>query len=194
MRSAPISTTHYRSGATVIGAAGAVDHDAICDEAERRFAGLSARNREIETRARPATRGGDMRLQAAARTGPYRHRLRGHAVTRTTDFYAMQVFANAVGGGMSSRLFQEVRESARPRLFDPRLSLGLFRHRAVRLLCRDGAKDVAELHAGRARLPRPRRRMDFSDAEVRRAKAQMKVSLLAALESPAARASRSPGN
>ncbi len=33
------------------------------------------------------------------------------SLTPTRDFYALQVFANAVGGGMSSRLFQEVRET-----------------------------------------------------------------------------------
>ena len=36
---------HYSSGATVIGAAGAIDHERVCDEAERRFRALARRTR-----------------------------------------------------------------------------------------------------------------------------------------------------
>ena len=51
-------------------------------------------------------------------------------------YYALQAFTIVVGGGMSSRLFQEVREKRGPGLFDLQLPLALRRHRPVRRLCR----------------------------------------------------------
>ncbi|WOJ88227.1 pitrilysin family protein [Methylocapsa polymorpha] len=176
---------HYLSDAIVIGAAGAIEHDRIRDEAEKCFGGLSVDR--IEANQAPARYlGGDIRLkrrleQAHVVIGfeglPYGH----------DDFYAMQVFANAVGGGMASRLFQEVRE-ARGLAYSIHAfhwgysDVGLFGFYAA-----TGRKDVAELMPvaldclGEAA-------QTLSESEVRRAKAQMKVSLLAALESPAARA------
>ena len=37
---------------------------------------------------------------------------------RDQSIYTAQIYASALGGGMSSRLFQEVREEARPLLHD----------------------------------------------------------------------------
>ena len=71
------------------------------------------------------------------------------------DHDAAQVFAAAVGGGMSSRLFQEVREKRGPRLFDLWIPLGFHRHRPVRLLrrlgrpgCGGGGRRLARLPCG----------------------------------------------
>ena len=102
------------------------------------------------------------------------------------DHYAIQIFANAVGGGMSSRLFQEVREK-RGLAYSiytfhwAYSDTGVFGFYAA-----TSASDIAELMpvsldalAGATR--------DLSEGEIRRAKAQMKVSLLTALESPSAR-------
>ncbi len=176
---------HYLSGSIVIGAAGAVEHDHIRDEAEKRFVGLSPDSVEAE-RAPARYLGGDIRLkrrleQAHVVVGfeglPYGHE----------DFYALQVFANAVGGGMSSRLFQEVRET-RGLAYSIHTfhwgysDVGLFGFYAA-----TGRKDVAELMPVALDCLGDAART-LSESEMRRAKAQMKVSLLAALESPAARA------
>ncbi|WP_026607324.1 M16 family metallopeptidase [Methylocapsa acidiphila] len=177
--------SHYFSSAIVVGAAGAVEHNRIVDEAEKRFAGLPAEPPASESP--PARyRGGDIRLkrrleQAHIVVGfeglPYHHE----------DFYALQIFSNAVGGGMSSRLFQEVRE-ARGLAYSIHAfhwgysDVGLFGFYAA-----TGRKDVGELMPvaldclGEAA-------QSLGEGEIRRAKAQMKLSLLAALESPAARA------
>ena len=175
---------HYRTGATVIGAAGAIDHDRICDEAEKRFGGLSVHR--IETNFPPAQYlGGDIRLKRRLEQAHIVIGFEGLSYGHD-DFYALQVFANAVGGGMSSRLFQEVRE-ARGLAYSIHAfhwgysDTGLFGFYAA-----TGAKDVAELMPvaldclGEAA-------QTLSETEARRAKAQMKVSLLAALESPSAR-------
>ena len=62
-------------------------------------------------RSRRDSRGGAHRREARARAGAHRA---GAAGVPQTDpsLFSLQVFTNVLGGGMSSRLFQEVRESA----------------------------------------------------------------------------------
>lgn len=99
--------THYQAPNMVLAAAGAVDHERLLAEAERLLAQLNS-----GTAPEPAPalyRGGVARneksfeqthLVLAFEAPPYRH----------ADYFAAQVCAGALGGGMSSRLFQEVRE------------------------------------------------------------------------------------
>ena len=54
---------------------------------------------------------------------------------RDEDIYIAQVYATALGGGMSSRLFQEVREK-RGLCYTIFAQAGLFRHRHDDDLCR----------------------------------------------------------
>jgi predicted Zn-dependent peptidase len=176
--------SHYSSGATVIGAAGAIEHERICDEVERRFAGLPV-GRALCAEPAAHYQGGEIRLKRRLEQAHIVIGFEGLSYA-DPDFYALQVFANAVGGGMSSRLFQEVRESrglayAIHAFHWGYSDIGLFGFYAA-----TGAKDVAQLVPvaldclGQAA-------QGLSGAEARRAKAQMKVSLLAALESPSSR-------
>ena len=100
--------------------------------------------------------------------------------------YSLQVFTNILGGGMSSRLFQEAREQ-RGLCYSiysfhlPYSDIGMFG-----LYAGTDAADTAELMrvivdeiAGAAET--------ISEPEVARAKAQMKAGLLMALESSGAR-------
>jgi predicted Zn-dependent peptidase len=177
--------THYRSGATVIGAAGAVDHAAIRDAADRLFTRLPKAQGEV---AQPpaAYKGGDRRVRRRLEQAHIAIGFEGVAYG-DEDFYALQVFTNIVGGGMSSRLFQEVRENRGLAYSIHSFHWGYSDAGLFGFYAATGAKDVSELMpvaldclGGAAET--------LSEAEVRRAKAQMKVSLLAALESPAARA------
>lgn len=175
---------HYCCRATVVSAAGAVDHDRICDEAEKRFARLSIRQ-ALQDHPPALYRGGDLRLkrrleQAHIVIGfeglPYGH----------DDFYAMQIFSNAVGGGMSSRLFQEVREVRGLAYSIHSFHWGYSDAGLFGFYAASGRKDLCEL------IPvaldcLAEAAQSLSETEIRRAKAQMKVSLLAALESPASR-------
>ena len=174
----------YRADATVIAAAGAVDHDGFVAEAERRFAGLG----NLPGPAVPpaAYRGGDIRVKRRLEQAHIAIGFEGlsfHDPRR----YAAHVFSHAVGGGMSSRLFQEVREDRglayAINSFDwTYADTGLFGFYAA-----TGAGHVAELVpvaldciAGTTAT--------LTLEEVERAKAQLKVSLLVALESSSARA------
>lgn len=179
---------HYRSASMIIGAAGAVNHDEIVEEANQKFNNLADGSRQAAYNGPVAAeyKGGDTRLkrkleQAHIVIGfeglPYEHE----------DQYAMQIFANSLGGGMSSRLFQEVREKRGLAYTIYAFHWGYADTGLFGFYAATGAKDIAEL------MPvaldcMAETAATLTEAELRRAKAQMKVSLLAALESPGARA------
>ena len=174
----------YRGPRMVVAAAGAVDHDALLAAAEKGLAAVPGGEVAAPHAARYS--GG---VQIRPRKLEQTHLVLGlegvsyHAPER----YAMQAFVNLAGGGSSSRLFQEVREKrglcySIQAFHSSYQDSGLFGVTAGA----DGADSeelmrvvIEQLHAA-AR--------NASQAEVDRAKAQMKVSLLSALESASARA------
>ncbi|RMD94998.1 MAG: insulinase family protein, partial [Alphaproteobacteria bacterium] len=98
---------HYAPERMILAAAGAVDHDAIVARCESVFGALPRHGAEALEPARFA--GGEWReikpleqvhLALAFEAPDY----------RAPEFYAAQVYSTAMGGGMSSRLFQEARE------------------------------------------------------------------------------------
>ncbi len=106
----------YRPEAMVVAAAGAVDHDAVVGLVAAAFtsAGWLA---DDAVRPMPARRGGpwvhtDSGLRVFTRpTEPAHLSLGGPGVPGPDDRrYALGILATALGGGMSSRLFQEIRE------------------------------------------------------------------------------------
>jgi len=175
---------HYSAPAMVVAAAGAVEHDAIAALADERLSGIA---REPAPPQSPAIyRGGESKLKKRLEQTHLVVGFEGRAVG-AAEHDAAQVFSAVVGGGMSSRLFQEVREKrglayAIHSFHWAYSDTGLFGFYAASA-DRDAAAVVqasldclAEAAHG------------VSETEVRRAKAQMKVSLAAALESPGARA------
>lgn len=98
---------HYGPNQMILAAAGAVDHDAIVKQAEALFAPLPRITRP-KTVLQPAQFQGGERQEikdleqvhfALALEGPN---------YRDPAIYTAQIYASAMGGGMSSRLFQEV--------------------------------------------------------------------------------------
>src|SRR5262249_9248109 len=100
-------TRHYRAPDTVIAAAGAVDHRTVVDEAERRFTAFGP----APGPAAPCTtfRGG-VRVEPRDLEQVHIALALEGVPQRDPSIFSLQVFTNALGGGMSSRLFQEVRE------------------------------------------------------------------------------------
>ena len=175
---------HYRARATIVGAAGRVEHARIVDEAEARFCALGDTDAPAPTEARYT--GGEHRLKRRLEQAQIMVGWHGLAYT-DPGHYALQVFANAVGGGASSRLYADVREErglcyAINAFHWSYADTGLLGFYAA-----TGAVDVPELMAV-ALDAIAQAAHDLTEAEIGRAKAQMKVSLLAALESPGARA------
>jgi predicted Zn-dependent peptidase len=175
---------HYLGGTMVVGAAGAVEHQSIVDDVAKRFSGIvSAPPQPAGAQARYA--GGERRLKRRLEQAHIVVGFEGCSY-QSPDHYAFQVFANAVGGGMSSRLFQEVREKRGLAYSIYAFNWAYSDTGLLGFYAATSARDVAGL------MPvaldcLAAATQDLSEKEVRRAKAQMKVSLLAALESPGAR-------
>ena len=91
-------------------AAGAVDHESFVRQVEERFSSLptkavrAARSSELARYT-----GGDVREDRDLMDAQVLLGFEGKAY-HARDFYCSQILANILGGGMSSRLFQEVRE------------------------------------------------------------------------------------
>ena len=97
----------YSSNRMVLAAAGRVDHDALVESAQKLFGGRAA-NGGIECE-RAQYRGGEMR---DPRDLEQLHLVLGFQGVPydDDDFYAATALTTLLGGGMSSRLFQEIRE------------------------------------------------------------------------------------
>jgi len=174
---------NYRGPDMVIVAAGAVEHAAVVSEVERRFASFVGPAAPLPE---PARFIGGSRIERRELEQVHVALALQGLPQRDPDLYSLQVFTSILGGGMSSRLFQEVREQrglcyAIYAFHSPYADSGMFG-----LYAGTDADDVAELmrvvvgeiHAAAETI---------SDAEVARAKAQMKAGLLMALESSSAR-------
>ncbi|MCL2452372.1 MAG: insulinase family protein [Alphaproteobacteria bacterium] len=175
---------HYQASDMVVGAAGAIDHDQVCEEAARCFT-LKAVEKTPESPAPAHYQGGDRRLRRRLEQAHLTIGFEGVSYVHE-DFYALQIFTSACGGGMSSRLFQEVRETRGLAYAIHAFHWGYSDTGLFGFYAAASATDVEKL------LPvaldcLARATQDLNEAEMRRAKAQMKVSLLAALESPGAR-------
>ncbi len=103
----------YRPPAMVVAAAGAVDHETVVALVSRAFAGVAGG----PARPLPARRGGPEvatfpGVRVVSRPTEQAHLVVGvPGVARSDDRrYALGILATALGGGMSSRLFQEIRE------------------------------------------------------------------------------------
>jgi predicted Zn-dependent peptidase len=98
---------HYTASRIVVAAAGHLDHRALVAEVEARLANFSI-GMPVE-RAMPEFSGG---FKCAERPLDQLHLAFGFLAPgyRDEKIYALQALASIMGGGMSSRLFQELRE------------------------------------------------------------------------------------
>jgi predicted Zn-dependent peptidase len=101
-------TDYYRPEAIVVAAAGNLDHDAMVAGIERRYAGRTGNRPE---RAMPPLAPAS-RIVVSTRPTEQAHVVVGvRAIDRNDgDRYALAALNQVLGGGMSSRLFQEIRE------------------------------------------------------------------------------------
>ncbi len=98
---------NYVGKRMVFAAAGNVDHNQLVDIVTDRFQGLVAQGEMEPVQARYV--GGDQRNFTEHEQAQIIIGLEGRAFN-SDGYYAAQVLASVLGGGMSSRLFQEVRE------------------------------------------------------------------------------------
>ncbi len=175
---------HYVASNIVVAGAGAVDHRKICDEAAEKFSLLPAASPVEPPPAHYV--GGEIKVSKRLEQTQVVVGFEGLAFADPQN-YAAHIFANAVGGGMASILFQEVREKrglaySIAAFHWSYLDAGLFGFEAA-----TGGRDVQEL-VSVSLDALAEAAHGLSEADMSRAKAQTKVALLTALESSSARA------
>ncbi len=176
--------SQYCGPRMVIAAAGAVDHARITEDAARLFGELPAVAPEKPAPARYT--GGDKRLETDHEQVNLLLGFEGLAY-RDPDMQALGVLANLLGGGMSSRLFQEVREKRGLCYSIHTFHWGLEDSGMFGISAGASGDDLADLVPVMidellAAIAAP------TEREVARSKAQMKAGLLMALESSSVRA------
>ena len=175
---------HYRAGATVLAAAGAVEHDELVARAETALRSLGLQAAPQPAAARYT--GGESLTKKTLEQTHIVLAFAGRAIGEA-DHDAAQVFATAVGGGMSSPLFQELREKrglayAVNAFHWSFADAGLFG-----VYAGSAPKDAGELMAAALEtLAEATQRLEAGAVE--RAKAQLKVATLSVLEQPGSRA------
>jgi predicted Zn-dependent peptidase len=177
---------HYGPDQMILAAAGGVDHDAIVAQAEAIFGHL-----------RPV---GNSTLQPARFFGGERREIKDleqvHVALafegpgyRAPDVYTAQVYATAMGGGMSSRLFQKIREE-RGLCYSIFAQSGAYEDTGqITVYAGTSEEEISDL-IGLTMDELKRAADDMTEAEVNRARAQLKAGLLMGLESPSSRAER----
>jgi predicted Zn-dependent peptidase len=103
-------TEHYAPDRMILAAAGKVDHNRLVDLGHELFQNLPAASSTESTNVQPGSYArGDLRDR---RDLEQAHIILGLPAFsyHDDDFHALQVLSVMLGGGMSSRLFQEVRE------------------------------------------------------------------------------------
>ena len=174
---------HYRAGALMLIASGAVDHERLVESAQTRFAALTEGS---ERPTEPAHfRGGEIRGHDDLEQAHLALAFPGVA-SGDPDAFTAQAFVTALGGGMSSRLFQEAREKrglcysiyAFSHSFRDAGLVGIYSGTGE-----DKAGEIAPLVAAEIEAMA----IGATEEEAARARAQLKASLLMGLESPHAR-------
>ena len=170
----------YRAGSLTLVAAGKVDHDQLVALAEKHFADLSSGAIEAPTAARFT--GGDRVGRASCDQA---HLALAFAAPGqpSPDFYAARMFADVLGGGMSSRLFQQLRED-RGLVYSIYAGLSPYRDAGVlsiyaataRRQSAAAAQLIEEISADTAAT--------LTQRELDRVRTQAKASLLMSMEGP----------
>ena len=175
---------HYGADNMVVAASGNLDHARIVDMVGRAFDALPARG---DMAAEPARYGGAEKRDP--RDLEQVHLVLGMpgVAHHDPDFWAMSVFSTLFGGGMSSRLFQEVREKRGLVYAIHSFSASYGDGGLFGIYAGTGEKEIAEL------VPVvcdefKRVAEDVAEVEIQRARAQIKAGLLMSLESTGARA------
>lgn len=176
-------TRNYRAPDMVVAAAGAIEHAQVVDEVQRKFAAFAG---PLASTPQPAKFVGGAALEARKLEQVHVALAMEGLPQKHPDLHSLQIFTNVLGGGMSSRLFQEVRE-LRGLCYSiyafhwPYTDTGMFG-----LYAGTDSADASELMqvvtdeiASAAET--------INETEIARAKAQMKVGLAMALESSGAR-------
>ena len=177
----------YAAERMVVVAAGGVTHDEFVREVEKRLGSFRATS--ASEQPQPAIySGGDFREDRDLMDAQIVLGFEGRAY-HVRDFYASQVLSMILGGGMSSRLFQEVREKRGLCYSVYAFHWGFSDTGIFGVHAATGRDDIAELVP--VIIDELRRAgEDIHQDELNRARAQYRAGLLMSQESAASRASQ----
>ena len=178
---------HYQPERMILSAAGGIDHEEIVRVAAASF-GLLSSNTKSEKFGVAKFLGGECRKQKDLEQAHMALAFESPSY-RAEDIYTAQIYSVALGGGMSSRLFQEIRENHG-------LCYTIFAQTAA-----FSDTGMTTIYAGTSAEQLPdlmqltfeelkRAADDISENELERSRAQMKAGMLMGLESASNRAER----
>lgn len=177
----------YGSDRMILSAAGNLDHDALAGLAEKAFEGVSPSQADAPLPG--VYTGGDNR---EIRDLEQAHLVMGFEGVGydDDDYYPLAVLSTALGGGMSSRLFQEVREK-RGLVYSIYTFSSAYQDGGLfGLYAGTGADEVAELVTVVCDELQRVAADPMDDDEITRSRAQIKAGVLMSLESTSSRAER----
>jgi predicted Zn-dependent peptidase len=173
-------TGQYRTGSLILAAAGKVDHDRLVALAEKRFAGLPhGRLAEPD----PAQFTGGMSINRQSSEQAHLTFAFPAPAIRDPDFYAARLFVDIVGGGASSRLFQQVRED-RGLAYSVYSALQPYDDVALFYVYAATARGQAGAAAQLIEQIVARTAQDATQRELDRVRTQSRAGLLMSLETP----------
>jgi predicted Zn-dependent peptidase len=180
-------SAQYQPQRMILAAAGGIDHDALLSLVTQAFQDLSPDvTPQLETIAKFSR--GEYRNEKTLEQAHFALAFESPSY-KSDDIYTAQVYSIALGGGMSSRLFQEAREK-RGLCYSIFAQTGAYVDTGMTTIYAGTAGDQI---AGLSRLTIDefkRAADDMTQAEVDRARAQMKAGMLMGLESASNRAER----
>ena len=177
---------NYTTDRMFVVAAGKVDHDAFVKQVEQRFASLPTIPSATPVMDAAHYTGGESREERDLMDTQVLLGFEGKAY-HMRDFYCSQILANILGGGMSSRLFQEVREIRGLCYSVYAFHWGFSDTGIFGIHAATGGENLPELVP--VIIDELRKASDHIDQqEIERSRAQIRAQLLMGQESPAARA------
>ncbi len=179
-------SAHYGPDKMIVSAAGGVDHDQLVTLATEIFGDLKPVGNGLIAPA--AFSGGERREVKDLEQVHFALNFEGPGY-RHADVYTAQVYATAMGGGMSSRLFQKIREE-RGLCYSIFAQSGAYEDTGQITVYAGTSADEITALTGLAVDEIKRAAEDMTEAEVARARAQLKAGLVMGLESPSNRAER----
>lgn len=177
---------NYTTDRIFVVAAGAVDHQSFVKQVEERFASLPQLPVTTPVLEKAIYTGGEIRETRDLMDAQVLLGFEGKAY-HARDFYCSQILANILGGGMSSRLFQEVRESRGLCYSVYAFHWGFSDTGIFGVHAATGGNDLPELMPVIVDELR-KSSQTIHQEEIDRARAQVRAQLLMGQESPAARA------
>ena len=181
--------TQYRTEGMTLIASGAVNHAEIVRLAQDKCGGLNTGAVPAPAPAQYA--GGDFRDDQDLEQAHVAYAFPGLS-NSDPDYFVAQLYATALGGGTSSRLFQEAREKRGLCYSIYAFSNGFQDSGFLGVYVGTGEKEAAEISAVIAGEMEAIAG-NLTEAEVQRARAQLKVSLLMGMERPGNRAEQIAG-